>query len=74
MTRAARNDDAALSAFRAKRNEIDTMLARLAAFSDDHVKAAPEKIAWGRVGDLSACAELLKRITDTALPEGEFAA
>ena len=72
MTRAVRNNDAALQAFIAKKDEIDTMLARLQALSDDRFNAAPEAITWGHVGDLQHYAELLKRITDSAFGEGEF--
>jgi hypothetical protein len=70
MTRTARNNDAALQAFIAKKGEIDTMLARLQALSDDHFNAAPEQITWGHVGDLGRYAELLEHITDSAFGEG----
>jgi hypothetical protein len=73
MTRTARNIDAALAAFIAKKDEIDTMLARLKALSDDHFNAAPEQITWGHVGDLGRYAELLKHLTDSAFSEGEYA-
>lgn len=43
MTRPARNNTAALDAFIARKAEIDTMLARLAAFSDEHFNAHPER-------------------------------
>ena len=59
MTRKpARNNDAALTAFIAKKAEIDAMLARLQAFSDDHFGADPER---------------LKQISDFAFGEGEHA-
>jgi hypothetical protein len=67
MTCPARNNDAALSAFIAKKDEIDTMPARLQALSEDHFGAAPEDITWGHVGELASYGELLKRITDQAL-------
>ena len=73
MTCPARNNDAALSAFIAKKDEIDTMLARLQALSDEHFNAALDEITWGHVGDLGRYAELLKRITDSAFGEGEYA-
>lgn len=72
MTRIARNNDAALSAFLARKEEIDTMLARLLDLSDDHFGADPELIGWGHVGDLEGNAALLRRITDAAFCEGEF--
>jgi hypothetical protein len=67
------NDDA-LAAFVAKRSEIDAMLTRLRALSDDHFGVAPDEVTWGDVGTLEHHAELLKRITDMAFNEGEHAA
>ena len=49
------------------------MLGRLQQLSADHFHAAPDRITWGDVGTLSHYAELLKRITDAAFHEGEFA-
>jgi len=63
----------ALAAFIAAKAEIDMMLARLTALSDDHFETHPDKIQWGNVGDLNHYAGLLKRITDSAFSEGEFA-
>lgn len=63
----------ALDAFIAKKIEIDAMLARLTALSDDHFNAAPDAINWGNVGTLTHYADLLKRITDSAFKEGEHA-
>jgi len=63
----------ALDAFIAKKIEIDTMLARLTALSDDHFGVGPDEINWGHVGTLAHYAELLKRITDSAFKEGEYA-
>jgi hypothetical protein len=63
----------ALDAYIAKKTEIDTMLARLTALSDDHFNVAPEAVNWGDVGTLTHYAELLKRITDNAFKEGEHA-
>lgn len=76
--RAARIDrmtsrDYAIDAFLAKKAEIDTMLARLQTFSDEHFGASPDEVNWGHVGTLSHYAELLKRITDAAFHEGEHA-
>jgi hypothetical protein len=67
------NDDA-LAAFVARKAEIDTMLQRLQALSDDHFGVAPDEVTWGDVGSLGHHAELLKRITDMAFNEGEHAA
>jgi hypothetical protein len=63
----------ALDAYIAKKIEIDTMLARLKALSDEHFNVAPDEIDWGHVGSLAPYAELLKRITDSAFKEGEHA-
>ena len=68
------NRDAALTAFLGKRAEIDTMLARLAALSDDHFNASPDAVNWGDVGSLEYQAHLLKQISDFAFGEGEHAA
>ena len=53
--------------------EIDAMLARLQRLSDDHFNAHPDEINWGHVGTLEHYSSLLKRITDSAFGEGEFA-
>ncbi|MFN4014743.1 MAG: hypothetical protein ACK4JB_05385 [Reyranella sp.] len=63
----------ALDAYIAKKNKIDTMLARLSALSDDHFNVAPDEVDWSHVGALAHYAELLKRITDRAFKEGEHA-
>jgi hypothetical protein len=63
----------ALDAFIARKAEIDAMLDRLRALSDDHFGYAPDDINWGHVGTLAHYAELLKRITDAAFKEGEHA-
>ena len=64
----------ALSAFIARKAEIDTMLERIAVLSGDHFEVAPDDVHWGHVGTLAHYAELLKRITDSAFNEGEHAA
>lgn len=63
----------ALDAYIARKAEIDTMLDRLKALSDDHFNVSPDEVDWGRVGTLAHYAELLKRITDSAFKEGEHA-
>jgi hypothetical protein len=65
---------AALDAFITRKAEIDTMLTRLQALSDEHFGYAPGDINWGHVGTLAHYAELLKHITDAAFKEGEHAA
>jgi hypothetical protein len=69
-----KTNDAALGAFIAKKDEIDAMLERLRALSDEHFNRMPDEIDWGDVGTLEHYAELLKRITDAAFQEGEYAA
>ena len=64
----------ALGAFIAKKAEIDEMLARLQALSDDHFNTCPDDIDWGHAGTLDYYAEQLRRITDAAFHEGEHAA
>lgn len=71
--KALRNQEAALAAYMEKKAEIDAMLARLQGLSDDHFSAHPDEINWGHVGTLEHYASLLKRITDSAFGEGEFA-
>ena len=63
----------ALDAFTARKAEIDTMLARLQRLSDDHFNVQPDRVHWGNVGALEHYAALLKRITDAAFKEGEYA-
>ena len=69
----AKSKEEALAAFVSKKAEIDTMLTRLQALSDDHFNYSPDEIDWGRVGNLGYYAELLKRVTDSAFKEGEHA-
>ena len=69
-----RSNEDALAAFVQRKAEIDAMLARLQALSDDHFGVAPDEVTWGHVGTLEHHAELLKRITDMAFSEGEHAA
>ena len=69
----ATTNDRAVAAFVAAKTEIDAQLERLKALSDEHFNAQPDEIHWGHVGDLQRYAELLRRITDAAFSEGEFA-
>jgi len=73
MTARTRTNDKALATFKARKAEIDTMLARLQALSDDHFNAGPDDIHWGHVGDLADVATKLREITDSAFGEGEYA-
>ena len=73
-TNITKSNDDALAAFVARKTEIDAMLTRLQALSDDHVNYSPDDIGWDHVGTLGYYAELLKRVTDSAFKEGEHAA
>jgi len=72
-TRRVKDNAKALKAFTETKLEIDAMLARLQALSDEHFEAIPDEINWGDVGSLQHYAGLLRRITDSAFQEGEFA-
>ena len=71
--KARRNHEAALAAFIGKKAEIDEMLARLQALSDDHFGFDPEAVNWGAVGSLDHVASDLREITDFLFGEGEYA-
>lgn len=73
MTRRATDNSKALDAFIAAKLEIDTMLERLKALSDDHFETSPDEINWGHVGTLSHYRDKLREITDMAFREGEHA-
>lgn len=64
----------ALDAFIAAKADIDTMLERLKALSDDHFEFDPDAINWGAVGSLDSVAADLRRITDFLFGECEHAA
>jgi len=68
-----RSNDKALAAFMTRKAEIDTMLARLQALSDEHFEASPDDIHWGHVGDLADISKNLRGICDRAFQEGEYA-
>ena len=71
--RQTKSNKDALVAFVQKKAEIDTMLARLQALSDDHFGYSPDEITWSHAEGLAHYAVLLKRITDQAFNEGEHA-
>jgi len=73
MTPNARNNDKALAAFMTRKAEIDTILARLQALSDEHFEANPDDIHWGHVGDLADISKNLREICDRTFQEGEYA-
>ena len=72
-TRRAADNSKALDAFMAAKVEIDTMLERLKALSDDHFETRPDEINWGHVGTLNHYRAKLREITDMAFSEGEHA-
>ena len=72
--RYARSSQDVLATSVQKKAEIDLMLVRLQALSDDHFGVAPDEVTWSHVGTLEHYAALLKRITDMAFNEGEHAA
>jgi len=73
MTKRSENAQA-IDAFIARKAEFDAMLARLQTLSADHFNWTAEEINWGHAGTMAHYAEMLKRITDSAFHEGEFAA
>jgi hypothetical protein len=72
--RKTKSNDDALAAFVQRKAEIDAMLTRLQALSDEHFGYSPDEVNWGHVGSLEHYAELLKRISESAFNEGEYAA
>ena len=73
MRRAADNSRA-LSAFLARKVEIDTILRRLSALSSEHFNALPDAVTWADVGTLESYLQRLRAIRDEAFREGEHAA
>jgi hypothetical protein len=73
-TRRATDNSKARDAFMTAEFQIDAMLDRLKALSDDHFETDPDEINWGDVGTLNHYASLLRQITDAAFKEGEHAA
>jgi len=73
MTRRATDNSKAIGAFLAAKFEIDVMLERLAALSEDHFDTNPDEINWGHVGTLNHYRDRLREITDSAFREDEHA-
>ena len=73
-TRRATDNSKALDAFIAAKAEIDTMLERLKALSEDHFETHPDEINWGHVGTLKHYAGMLRQMIDSGFKEGEHAA
>ena len=72
--RRATDNSKALDAFMTTKFQIDAMLERLKALSDEHFETHPDEINRGDVGTLNRYASLLRQITDSAFMEGEHAA
>ena len=72
-TRRATDNTKALDAFMTTKSEIDAMLERLKALSDDHFETHPDEINWGHVGTLNHYRDRLREISDMAFIEGEHA-
>ena len=64
MTTTPKTNEAALAAFMAGKAEIDTLLARITAASDDHFGTNPERVTWADAGSLGFVTERLKEITE----------
>ena len=72
-TRRASDNATALDAFMTAKFQIDAMLERLKALSDDHFEAHPDEINWGHVGTLTHYRDQLREISDATFREGAFA-
>jgi hypothetical protein len=68
-----KSKEQALAAFVSKKAEIDAMLTRLQALSDNHFGYSPDEITWSHAEGLAHYAEMLKRVADQAFDEGEHA-
>ncbi len=64
MTTTPKTNEVALAAFMSGKAEIDALLARIAAASDDHFGTNPERVTWGDTGSLGFITERLKEITE----------
>ena len=73
MTTKHTDNSNALDAFIARKREIDAMLQRLAAFSDDHFGVAPDEVNWGHVGNLGYVTERLREASNFLVTDGECA-
>jgi len=63
----AKSKEQALTAFVSKRAEIDEMLTRLRALSDDHFNYSPDEIDWGHVGTLGHYGRRARRVAARSL-------
>jgi hypothetical protein len=63
----------ALTAFIARKTEIDTILARLTALSAEHFNCSSDTVNWSDVGTLGSYLERLRQVSDAAFGEGGHA-
>jgi hypothetical protein len=68
----ARNQQASLDAFLAKKAEFDGLLAELQQASADHFGADPEAVLWAEAAWLTDATAKLKQIADQHFRRGEF--
>lgn len=55
-------NEKALNAFLAAKADIDQMMDKLKAMSEDHFGYHPDDINWGHVGTLNHYADILRQI------------
>ena len=67
------NNAQALDAFLIAKAQIETMLSRLKALSDDLFETHPDEVTWADVGTLNHYVSLLQQIAHSAFKEGEHA-
>lgn len=60
----------ALAAFIARKAEVDELLARLAALSDEHFGFTPDEVNWRHAVALTAVADSLKQVLSAAQAVG----
>ena len=53
----------AIDAFIARKAQIDQLVERIAAASEDHFAVGPDEINWGHVASLARIAEILTDAT-----------
>jgi hypothetical protein len=63
---APKSNDAALTAFVAKKAQIDAMIAQLQALSENHFAKAPGSVNWADVGSLEFIEGKLREVQEFA--------
>nr|WP_093162334.1 hypothetical protein [Aliiruegeria lutimaris] len=72
-TRRHQNNKDALNAFIATKAEIDEMVRRLQALSDEHFNTHPASVSWCDVDTLQSTAARLREVCDSVFREGDYA-